>query len=133
MNYLILSQPDLDRAQNLSAAIWNLSSPLAVQQSKGRVTTHWSNPIQHPTTGAVALPLPAAAEFIDQAADIAGVAPFLNGVLNASEQSAVAGKINSAKGNRLSFSSILTSAPSLSNKIKTQEQMEADGWFPIPI
>ena len=130
MNYLILSQPDIDRAWQLSAALWELSSPESVQTAEGRGTKYWSAPIEHPTSGAVALSLPDYAEHIHPSADMAKVAPFLNGVLNASEQASVAGKIGEAKSSRMAFSTILTDAPSLKNKIRTQPEMEADGWFP---
>ena len=133
MNYLILSQPDLDRAWNLSAAIWKLSSPVSVQDAEGRQTTHWSEPVQHPTTGEVALALPDYPEYIHTAADMRSVSPYLTDVLSENERTAVGDQVRGAKGGRLSFSAILGNAPSLTSKIKTQEQMEADGWFPDAI
>ena len=133
MNYLILSQPDLDRAWQLSAALWQLSSPASVQATEGRETTHWSQPIAHPQTGAVALPLPDSAEFIHPSADIAAIEPFLDETLTAPEKAAAIAFIDQARNSRLSFSQVLGATPSLQDQIKTREQMEANGWFPSDI
>lgn len=130
MNYLILSSPNMDRAWSLSAAMWELSSPADVQLAEGRQTTHWVAPIKHPTQNLVALPLPETDEYIHPSADMAKLAPFLNGILTANEQTATAQTVLERRGGRMNFSTVLTAAPSLQNKIKTQAEMEAAGWFP---
>ena len=132
MNYLILSQPNIDRAWQLSAALWELASPSNVQASERRKTTYWSAPINHPTTGAVALPLPTSAEFIHPEADLSNLQPFLANASEA-EQKGVAALIASHVGNRMSFAEALSAAPSFQSQIKTREQLESDGWFPSEI
>jgi len=129
MNYLILSEPSIDRAWSLSAALWQLSSPASVQASEGRETTYWSGPIKHPTSGAVALPLPESAEFIHPSADISVIEPFLDSALTDYEKAAAIAVIEEARSKRLSFSQVLGATPSLQDQIKPKDDMEASGWF----
>ena len=126
MNYLILSTPTLEYGWQLSAALWQLSSPANVQQSEGRETQYWSAPIEY--NGAVALPLPDSDEFIHPEADLSNLLPFLAAATDA-EREGVAALIASHAGERMSFAEALSAAPSFQSQIRTRAQLEADGWF----
>ena len=48
------------------------------------------------------------------------------------EADAIQAGIEAAKGSRMSFLAVVLNSPSLSPKLKTKSDLEADGWFPEP-
>ena len=46
------------------------------------------------------------------------------------EADAIESSIEAAKGRRMSFLSVILGSPSLSPRLKTESEMEIDGWFP---
>ena len=49
------------------------------------------------------------------------------------EADAIQAGIEAAKGGRMSFLQVVMNSPRLSPRLKTKEELEADGWFPDPV
>jgi hypothetical protein len=120
MTYLIPSTPSEDYARSMSAALYALSAPADAQTQDA---VRW---IAHPETGDVALRLGDEGSYLQPDADVSafvGLLPITEG-----EASDLTDKLDAARGTHLRYVDMLPD--SLTDDIKTREQMDADGWFP---
>ncbi len=132
------------RALELSEKIWGVKRP---NPPAGTVTKRYTNCIQH-NDGRVALVVLGEATTITidgedvtsysdampvhPDADTAALADAVGDAVTPDEQAAMQAKLEAAKGQSASPLQFATETPSLSLRLKTHEEMVADGWFPDP-
>lgn len=131
------------RAEDVSAKIWEMTMP----DTSGNVTKRYTGYIQHPD-GRVALQIhgEASQQVIDGEtittfsdalrvhpdANVDALAEAITGAVTAQEKANIKAGLATRKGSSASLLGFAMSTQSLSKRLKTQEQMEADGWFPAP-
>ena len=131
-------------AQDISEKVWAMKHP---SPPAGTVTRAYTGYVQHPD-GRVALQV--LGEAVQQEVDGETVTTFTDSMrvhpdanenamveaigdaVTSDERKGMKGKLKKAKGSGASLLAFALSTPSLSKKLKTHEQMEADGWFPDP-
>jgi len=130
------------RALELSAKIWAVKNP---NPPAGTVTKRYTGCIQH-EDGRVALQVLGEATTITidgedvtiysdampvhSEADTTALADTIGDAVTPDEQAAIQAKLEAAKGQSASPLQFATETPSLSLRLKTHEEMVADGWFP---
>ena len=133
MKYIILSKKDSEYAIQLSEAIWSISIPKSIQHEKNHTTKYYSSPIEYKGSdesylGFIALPVEEKGFYIHPQSDISILSEFLNNVLTSSEKTSFENVVESSKGSKLNFLQVLQQS-SLSNSIKTEEEMDLLEWF----
>jgi len=142
--YLILKDQDVAKAQAISERIWAAKHP---NPPAGTVTNAYTSLILH-EDGRVALVVDGEAQVstidgeavtsysdamrVDPAADTDALVDAVGDAVTPAEQAAMKGKLASAKGKSASLLQFALETPSLKQRLKTREEMEADGWFPDP-
>jgi len=132
MKYIVLpGETDIQKGWDISAAAFAFSRPPAVR-SAGDVTTHYTSPIQHPTTGAVALPLPeddVITAHPQSSKD--GLLSLLSPYLTQAEIDGLTTLMPSLNGTDVNLLSVIEdSLPTLAAQIKTRDELDANGFFP---
>lgn len=143
--YLILHENSIEKAKEISAKIWRMTMP----STEGNVTQYYTNWIEHPTDGRVAIqvlgeavPQQVDGETVYSFTDALKVHPDANpdGLVDAigaavtdNERKGMKDKLKTRKGGSASLLEFSMGTPSLAKKLKTREQMESDGWFPAPM
>jgi len=123
MTYLILSTPSEDYARSMSAALYTLSAPAGAQT---QYAVGW---VMHPTTGDVALRLGNEGSYLQPDADVSAFVSLLP--ITPDEADALTATLDAARGTHLRYVDMLPE--SLTDGMRTQEQMDADGWWPIDL
>jgi len=123
MTYLILSTPSEDYARSMSAALYALSAPAGAQT---QYAVGW---ITHPETGDVALRLGDEGSYLQPDADLNAFVSLLP--ITEAEASDLTATLKAVRGTNLRYVDMLPD--SLADGMRTQEQMEADGWWPINV
>ena len=122
MKYLILKTPSIDYGKAISRFIYGMSVP-----ALNETTQYYCGWIEHPETNAVALVFPEN-DSLPISLD-ANPVLLVDTVRTAiTENEAVT--LENLISNRQNINPIDHIPASLAGNIKTQEQMEAEGWFP---
>jgi len=120
MTYLILSTSSEDYARSMSAALYALSAP---DDAQTRYAVGW---VTHPDTGDVALRLGDEGSYLQPDADVSAFIGLLP--ITEDEASALTAKLDATRGTHLRYVDMLPD--SLTDGMKTREQLDAAGWFP---
>ena len=123
MTYLILSTPSENYARSMSAALYALSAPAGAQT---QYAVGW---ITHPTTGDVALRLGSESSYLQPDADVSAFVSLLP--ITEAEAADLTETLEKARETHLRYADMLPE--SLTDGMRTQEQMDAGGWWPIDI
>ena len=142
MQYLILHENSVAKAEELSERIWAVKHP---NPPSGTVTKAYTNCIQH-EDGRVALSIIGEAIAttvedeivisysdamqVDSGADIDALISAVGDSVTADERTAMNSRLESAKGGSASLLQFAMTTPSLQQRLRTHEEMVADGWFP---
>lgn len=142
MKYLIL-ESGIAYARALSAAMWGVTRPSGDNSTKYYVGT-----LQHPDGRAALQVLGEAIETEDEDGnpayvftesqpihkdcDASAFREVIKDSVTEAEANAIEAGIEAAKGGRMSLLSVVLASPSLSPRLKTKEELQADGWFPEP-
>jgi hypothetical protein len=133
MNYILISNVGQSssetRSYQFTQELYKISRP---NPNTKDVTTSWFGVVKHPITGQCALQIP------DLNSDDTYVSPQVNlnrlrALLNPSladpgEVDNIVAQVNIKKGSRIKFFDLLPAYAK--NNIRTQAEMDADGWFP---
>jgi len=130
MNYLILTQHSPTYADNLSAGMMEIGRPKSVRNSYDK-TKFYTTRHEH-TDGRVALFIPDETKLVHPDANFDNLLSLIGESVTEDEINAIGAVLEGRRGSRVSLLAIIQASPSLSPNLKTQEQMEADGWFPQP-
>lgn len=128
MNYLVLSTPSEPYAAAISSALWGLARPPAVRKPED--TQNYTSWIVKPDESAVALFVPDDTRPVHPAADLQPLLDLMAPAITDAELTAITEAVESARGGRIRFKSLVEASPSLSANLRTKAQLEADGWFP---
>lgn len=133
MKYIVLpGETDIQKGWDISAAVFAFSRPPSVR-SADDVTTHYTSPIQHPTNGAVALPLPeddTITAHPQSSKD--GLLNLLSPYLTQAETDGLTALMPSLNGTDVNLLSVIEdNLPTLATQIKKQNELDAEGWFEI--
>ena len=124
--YLLLGQSGVAYAKELSNGLWKLSRP----HCESETTQYYTGWVEH-SNGDAAIYIPDESQPIHVDADVGAFMPLVTKELVPEEElQAFAATIESAKGGRLTFLTILQNSPSFSVDLRTRAELEADGWFP---
>lgn len=140
-HYLILTQPSEAYAEQLSAALWRLSRPIEVRKDD-EVSKFYTNWIIHPD-GNVALFIPEEMKPVHLEGDIESFVQLTGNPdvtlttideeeNETTETLSMRDLLEARRGGRLNIKTTIENSPSLSPNLKTEKQMEADGWFSQP-
>jgi hypothetical protein len=130
MNYLVLSQPSEAYAEAISRSLWAISRPEKVRDEKdvSQLYTSW---LVHPQSGAVALFLPNEGKPVHELGDIdtfCGLVGDPDVTIDGNTEP-MSDYLNSLRGGRVNPLELIQ-ATAYTAALKTQQQLEADGWFP---
>lgn len=133
MKYVTLpGETDIQKGWDISAAVFAFSRPPEIRAA-GDVTTHYTSPIQHPTTGAVALPLPeddAITAHPQSGKD--GLLSLLSPYLTQAETDGLTTMMPSLNGTKVNLLSVIEdNLPTLATQIRTRQEMTEEGWFNV--
>jgi len=135
---------NLRKGEYISAKIWSCKRP---NPPAGTVTKAYTGCVQH-SDGRVALQVlgEATATTVEgeivmsysdtmplhKYADTDSLADAIADVVTDDEQAAIRASLEAAKGGAASLLQFAMTVPSLQQRLRTHEQMVADGWFPEP-
>ena len=144
MTYLLLKDKNVTEAQEISERIWAAKHP---NPPAGTVTKSYTSLISH-ADGRVALSIIGEATDttvdgeivmsysdamrVDSDADIDALINAVGNSVTADERTAMKSMLESAKGSSASLLQFAMTIPSLQQRLRTHEQMVADGWFINP-
>ena len=144
MTYLLLKDKNVTEAQEISERIWAAKHP---NPPAGTVTKSYTSLISH-ADGRVALSIIGEATAttvdgeivmsysdamrVDSDADIDALINAVGNSVTADERTAMKSMLESAKGSSASLLQFAMTIPSLQQRLRTHEQMVADGWFINP-
>jgi hypothetical protein len=144
MTYLLLKDKNITEAQEISERIWAVKHP---NSPAGTVTKAYTSLISH-ADGRVALSIIGEATAttvdgeivmsysdamrVDSDADIDALIDAVGNSVTADERTAMKSMLESAKGSSASLLQFAMTIPSLQQRLRTHEQMVADGWFINP-
>lgn len=126
--YLILSSPSREYAEAISHELWMLARPRGI--SDNETSQFFCGVFEHPVNGQVAIGPLDGSHPIHTAAKEELFTETITGAITAGEKASFNEAIHSSKGGRLDIMSLLGASPSLSNNLRTREQLETQGWFP---
>jgi len=126
--YLILKTPSKEYATAISHELWMLARPRGI--SDNEASQFFCGVFEHPTSKQVAIGPLDGNHPIHIAANEELFTETITGAITAGEKASFNGAIHSSKGGRLDIMSLLVASPSLSNNLRTREQLETEGWFP---
>lgn len=127
MSYLILESNNVVDALKVSREYFRLSRPASVAEPDD-VTKFLSGTIVHPTTGQVALYLPASDFLVHAlASDEALPVALFNGRVSLPDRAQMKNDIANGRGSRRTMAGLLPAG--LQGDIKPDAFMEAQGWF----
>jgi hypothetical protein len=140
------TQAELNKryAQDISERIWAAKNP---NPTAGTVTKHYAPVLQHEDGSCAIVVLGEAttttiddeavtsysdAMRVDPAADTDSLVDAVGDSITADERTAMKDMLEAAKGGSASLLQFAMTVPSLQQRLRTHEQMVADGWFPEP-
>ena len=129
MNYLILSDPSEGYAREVSQKLWMLTDPRCVIDNE--TSQFFCGVFEHPQNHQIAIGPLDGSHSIHADADEVLFTETITGAITADEKASFNGAIHSAKGGSISIMALLGASPSLSNNLRTREQLEQQGWFPV--
>lgn len=133
MDYILIStvqgQSSEQRANQFTKELYKISRPVANAKD---VTTSWFGVVKHPTTGQCALQIPDLANddtFVSPNVNLNSLRSLLNPSLaDPGEVDNIVQQVNLKKGQRFKFFDLLPTYAKAN--LRTQAQMDAEGWFP---
>ena len=131
MKYVILpAETDIAKGWALSAAVYAFSRPPEIKAADD-VTAYYTSPVQHPTTGAVALPLPETETIKAHPQSTKdGVLALLSPYLTQAEIDGLTTLMPAVNGTRVNVLTVIQdNLPSLAGQVNTYTQLDNDGWF----
>ena len=138
MSYLILSQPSEAYAEAISSSLWALSRPKHVRDAKD-VSQFYTSWLVH-TDGRVALYLPNETKRVHSDGDVDSFCDLIGNpdvtITIIDEDGAESSQtlpmdehLNTMRGGSINPLALIQSTAFAAN-LKTQTELEADGWFP---
>ena len=124
MHYLILSTPSIEYADAISRELW-----LLVRPAGNETTQFYTGRYAHPDGTNVAIGPVDGTHPIHADADEFALASLIAPAITDEEEEAFVQTIADAKGGSLDVLAMLQGIESLSQNIRTREQLESEGWF----
>jgi hypothetical protein len=122
--YLILSTPSIEYAEAISRELWRLVRPAGNETSQ-----FYTGRYAHPDGTKVAIGPVDGTHPIHKDADEFTLASLIAPAITDEEEEAFIQTIAEAKGGSLDVLAMLQGIESLSQNLRTREQLEAEGWF----
>lgn len=127
--YLILSTPSLPYADAISRELWLLERPMAIRDSE--TSQNLCKTYLHQDKTKVCVGPLEGTHPIHKDADEFALADLIAPAITDDEEAYIVQSIGDAKGGSLSISEMIESIDSLSPNLRTREQLQAAGWFPV--
>jgi hypothetical protein len=126
MSYLILSQPSEDYAKAVSHELWMLARPRGISDSE---TSQFFCGVQKHSDGRIAIGPLDGTQPVHADADELSFGELIGQAITEEEEAGIIASITEAKGGSISIVGLIEASPSLSQNLRTYDQLEADGWF----
>lgn len=124
--YLVLSTPSIEYADAVSHELWMLARPRGVSVSE--VSQFYCGRFAHPDGTRVAIGPIEGTQKVHANADESAFAQLISPAVTDEEEAGITGAINASRGGSISILNIIKASPSLSPNLRTQTQLEAEGW-----
>ena len=124
MHYLILSTPSIAYADAISRELW-----LLVRPAGNETTQFYTGRYAHPDGTKVCIGPVEGTHPIHADADEFALASLIAPAITDEEEEAFVQTIADAKGGSLDVLAMLQGIESLSQNLRTREQLESEGWF----
>jgi len=128
MSYLILKTPSKEYASAISHELWMLARPRGI--SDNETSQFFCGVYEHPKNKQVAIGPLDGNHPIHTTANEELFTEIITDAITVNEKASFNGAIHSSKGGSIGIMSLLGASPSLSNNLRTREQLEKQGWFP---
>lgn len=124
MHYLILLTPSIEYAEAISRELW-----LLVRPAGNETTQYYTGRYAHPDGTKVCIGPVEGTHPIHAEADEFTLTALISPAITDEEEDAIVQTIADAKGGSLDVLAMLQGIDSLSQNLRTREQLDAAGWF----
>ena len=129
--YLILKTPSIEYADSISHELWMLARPRDI--SSNETSQFLCGRYAHPDGALVAIGPIDDPQHVNENADEQSFVDLVGSAITIEEQDAIKAAIVAAKGGYINILSVIHASPSLAPNLRTREQLDAEGWFPVEI